>query len=96
MRTYNLLLCVLVGRQEIDSLHVAKVNVVTKKEDEKQLADVLFLLVPIEGLVALELGPNIGQFLVDSTMRRRPGARSAKIQRRTLHIQEIAALSSNA
>jgi hypothetical protein len=45
---------------------VAKVNVVTEKEDEKQLADILFLLVAIQSLVALELGSYIGQFLVNT------------------------------
>ncbi len=45
---------------------MAKVNVVAEKEDEKQLADILFLLIPIQSLVALELGSYIGQFLVDT------------------------------
>lgn len=45
---------------------MAKVNVVTEKEDEEQLTDIFFLLVSIQSLVALELGSYIGQFLVDT------------------------------
>ena len=37
---------------------MAKVDVVPEQEDEEQLAHVLLLLVPVEGLVALELGPR--------------------------------------
>lgn len=49
--TYYLLLCVFVRTQEIHSLHVAKINIMPQEEDEKQLADVLFLTVAIKGFI---------------------------------------------
>ena len=57
---------IFVGGQEIDGFHVTEVDVVAEEEDEKEFADVLFLLIPVEGLVALELGPDVGQLLVDA------------------------------
>ena len=44
---------------------MAEVDVVSEQEDEEQLADVLLLLVAVQGLVALELGADVGQLLVD-------------------------------
>ena len=49
--TYNLLFCVLVRTEQVDSLHVSEVNVVAEKKDEQQLAHVLLLLVAIQSLV---------------------------------------------
>ena len=61
----DLLLRVLVGGEQVHGLHVAEVDVVAEEEDEEQLADVLLLLVAVQGLVPLELGPDVGQLLVD-------------------------------
>ena len=36
-----------------------------KQEDEEELADVLFLLVAVQGLVAFKLGPDVCQLLVN-------------------------------
>ncbi len=44
---------------------MTKVNVVSQKENEQQLADILLLLVSIQGLVALEFVSNVGQLLVN-------------------------------
>ena len=44
---------------------MSKVDVMAEEEDEEQLADVLLLLVAVQGLVALELGADVGQLLVD-------------------------------
>lgn len=51
MPAYYLLLGVLIGAQEVDSLHVSEINIVAQKEDEQQLADVLLFTVAIECLV---------------------------------------------
>lgn len=64
-KTYDLLLRVLVGAQQVDRLHVAEVDVVSEQEDEEQLADVLLLAVAIESLVPFELGADVGQLFVD-------------------------------
>lgn len=45
--THYLLFCVLVGAEQVDSLHVSKVDVMAQEEDEEQLADVFFLTVTI-------------------------------------------------
>lgn len=66
LRTHNLFLRVFVGGQQIDGLHVAKVNVMSEQEDEQQLAHVLLLLVAIQRFVALEFTANVGQLFVDS------------------------------
>lgn len=63
--TYNLFLRVLVGAEQVDSLHVSKVNVVSKQEDEEQLADIFLLAVAIESLVPFKLGANVGQLFVN-------------------------------
>lgn len=44
---------------------MSKVDVVAQQEDEEQLADVLLLAVAVQSLVALELGADVGQLLVD-------------------------------
>lgn len=64
-RTYYLFFCVLVGAQQVDCLHVAKVDVMAKQENEEQLAHILLLAVSIQSLVALELGADVGQLLID-------------------------------
>lgn len=46
-QTYNLFLCVLVGAEEVDSLHVTKINIMAQEKDEQQLADVLLFTVAI-------------------------------------------------
>ena len=43
---------------QVDRLHVAEVDVMAQQEDEEELADILLLLVPIQSLVPLELGPE--------------------------------------
>lgn len=66
MRTYDLFLGVLVGAEQVDGLHVPKVDVMAEEEDEEQLADILLLAVAVQRLVALELGADVGQLLVDA------------------------------
>ena len=51
-RTHNLLLCVFVGAEQVNSFHVAKVNVMSQEEDKEQLADILLLTVAIQSLVS--------------------------------------------
>lgn len=45
---------------------MAKVDVVTEKENEQQLANIFLLLVSIQGLVALEFVSDVGEFFVNS------------------------------
>jgi hypothetical protein len=45
--TYNLFLCVFVGAEQINGLHVAKVDVMTQQENKEQFAHILLLLVAI-------------------------------------------------
>ena len=45
--TYDLFLCVLVGREKIYGFHMTKVNIVSQEENKQQLANVFFLLVAI-------------------------------------------------
>ena len=52
--TYNLFLCVLVRGQQVDRLDLAEVNIVTKQEDEQELANIFLLLVTIQCFVSLE------------------------------------------
>lgn len=52
LRTHNLLLGVLVRRQQVDRFHVSEVDVMAEQEDEEQLADVLLLLVSVQCLVS--------------------------------------------
>lgn len=63
--TYNLLLCVLVGTEQVDGFHVSKVDVMAKQEDEEQLAYIFLLAVAVQGLVPLELGANVCQLFID-------------------------------
>lgn len=44
---------------------MAKVDVMAKQENEEQLAHILLLAVSIQSLVALELGADVGQLLID-------------------------------
>lgn len=44
---------------------MSKVNVVSKQEDEEQLADIFLLAVAIESLVPFKLGANVGQLFVN-------------------------------
>ena len=53
--TYDLLLSVLVGGEQVDGLHLAEVDVVAEEEDEEQLAHILLLLITIKGLVSLQI-----------------------------------------
>lgn len=64
--TYNLFLCVLVGAEQVHSLHVAKVNVMAQQEDEEQLTHILLLAVSIQSLISFKLRANVGQLLVDA------------------------------
>lgn len=64
--THNLLLCVLIGAEQIDSLHVAKVDVMAQQKDEQQFADILLLAVAIQRLVTFEFGADVGQLLVNT------------------------------
>ena len=59
--TYDLLLSVLVGGEQVDGLHLAEVDVVAEEEDEEQLAHILLLLITIKGLVSLQI-KNVSMF----------------------------------
>jgi hypothetical protein len=50
--TYNLLLGVLIRRQQIDRFHVPKINVMTKQEYKQQLANIFLLLIAVQRFVA--------------------------------------------
>ena len=52
--TYNLFLCVLVRGQQVDCLDLTEVNIVTKQEDEQELANIFLLLVTIQCFVSLK------------------------------------------
>lgn len=64
-QTYNLLFGVLVGAEQVDCLHVSKVNVVAKQENEQQLADIFLLAVTIQSFVSFELGTNVGKLFIN-------------------------------
>ena len=49
--TYNLFLCVFVGAEQINGLHVTEVNVVAQQENEQQFADIFLLLVAVQRFV---------------------------------------------
>ena len=51
LTSYNLLLSVLVGAEEIHCLHVSKVNIMTQQENEEELTHILLLLVAVQCLV---------------------------------------------
>ena len=51
--THNLLLGVLVGGQQVDSLDLSEVDVVSEQEYKQKLAHIFLLLVTIQSLVAL-------------------------------------------
>ena len=51
--TYNLFLGVLIGGQQVDSLDLTEVNIVTKQEDEQELANIFLLLVTIQRFISL-------------------------------------------
>lgn len=40
-------LCVLVGAEKVDSLHVSKVDIMAQKKDKEKLADILFFTVAV-------------------------------------------------
>lgn len=50
--THNLFFCIFVGAEQVDCLHVPKVDVMAQQEDEKQLADILLLAVTIQGFIS--------------------------------------------
>ena len=52
--TYNLLLCVLVRGQQVDCLDLPEVDIVTKQEDEQELANIFLLLVTIQCFISLK------------------------------------------
>ena len=64
--TYDLLLSVLVGGEQVDGLHLAEVDVVAEEEDEEQLAHILLLLVPVQRLVPLSREISQKSFLRSS------------------------------
>ena len=66
MFTYDLLLSVLVGGEQVDGLHLAEVDVVAEEEDEEQLAHILLLLVPVQRLVPLSREISQKSFLRSS------------------------------
>ena len=63
--TYDLLLSVLVGGEQVDGLHLAEVDVVAEEEDEEQLAHILLLLVPVQRLVPLSREISRKSFLLE-------------------------------
>lgn len=62
---YNLFFRVFIRRQQIDRLHVSKVDIMTQEEDEQELAHIFLLLIAVQGLVALKLGADVGQLLIN-------------------------------
>ena len=64
--TYDLLLSVLVGGEQVDGLHLAEVDVVAEEEDEEQLAHILLLLVPVQRLVPLSREISQKSFLLET------------------------------
>lgn len=64
--TYNLLLSVLVGAEQVHSLHMAEVDVMAQEKDEEQLTHVLLLTVSIQSLVSFKLGADVGQLFIDA------------------------------
>lgn len=63
----NLLLGVLLRRDEVDGLEMAKVYIPTQNVNVKELADIFLLVVAAE-VAVLELLSNIGQLFVDSLL----------------------------
>lgn len=45
---YNLLLAILVARNQVDSFHVSNIHFVAENIREDDLGEILFLLIPIE------------------------------------------------
>ena len=60
--TYNLFLCVLVRGQQVDCLDLTEVNIVTKQEDEQELANIFLLLVTIQCFISLKYTQERGQY----------------------------------
>ena len=61
---YHLFLRVLEGGEQVDGLHVAKLDLVAKKEHEDELAHIFFLLVAVEALFVAKLAADVCQLLV--------------------------------
>lgn len=57
--TYNLFLRILIRRQQINSLHMSEINVMTKEENEQQLAHIFLFLISIECLVPFKFTANV-------------------------------------
>eukprot|EP00756_Hemistasia_phaeocysticola_P040517 Hpha_TRINITY_DN16867_c2_g1::TRINITY_DN16867_c2_g1_i3::g.149171::m.149171 len=66
----DMLLGVLVSRQQLNALHVPEIDLVAQHEDVQQLANVFLLVVPLQCLLLLELLSNVVKFLVDSLLFR--------------------------
>jgi len=79
----NLLFGVFIRRDEIDSLEVTKVDIVSLDVNVEELAHIFLLLVPVE-ISRLELLSNIGQLLIHSLLLQFSGASIAQI-RNELH-----------
>lgn len=74
----DLLLGILLRRNQVHGLEVAEVDVPSQDIDIQQLADIFFLVVPAEvGL--LELLPDVGQLLVDSLFFKLSSARISQV-----------------
>lgn len=74
----DLLLRVLVGRDQVDSLEMTKIDVPAQDVDVQQLADVFLLMVATQ-VAILELLTDIGKLLVDSLFLEFARSRISKI-----------------
>ena len=63
--THHVLFRVLVRRKQIHSFDMTKIDIIAKRIDLQQLANVLFTIVAGELCAVLELGTNFGKLLVD-------------------------------
>lgn len=75
----DLLLGVFGRGDEINSLEVTKVDIVALDVDVEQLANVFLFLVAIQA-AALELLPDVGQFLIHALLLQFAGARIAQVR----------------
>lgn len=89
----NLLLRVLVGRDEVHGLEVTKVDVPSQDVDVQEFADIFLLVVAAEAAV-LELLSDVGKLLVDSLLLEFAGTGVSQIGNeldQTAHVRIAAA-----
>lgn len=62
--THYLFFGVFVGREQINRLHMSKINIMPQKENKQQLAHVFLLLVTIQSFITFKLATYISQLLI--------------------------------